>query len=80
MVLAEGFFRVMKTRDERWSAIDDSVQRARALFPMLDSTIWARSLRWARSAEGRRNDVAERIRAKLGTGHQEQEKKTNDRT
>jgi hypothetical protein len=55
----------VKTRSDRWAEIDDSVQKARTLFPVLDSTIWARSLRWARSAEGRRNDVAERIRARI---------------
>jgi hypothetical protein len=55
----------MSTRQERWAAIDDSVRRARELFPILTGAHWARALRWYRSAEGQRNEVREQIQQKI---------------
>jgi hypothetical protein len=57
--MAKGFH--VSTHADRWSAIDDSVRRARELFPILTGAHWLRSLRWYRSAEGQRNPVREQI-------------------
>ena len=60
----------MSTREQRWASIDASVLRVRTpdfvpghWFHVLTNADWARSLRWYRLAEGRRNPVRDQIRS-----------------